>query len=59
MPRLDPATRTIANSRLQAREFQNEVARTWMLTKTPFPGYGADSNKLVQRMTTKGVEDLT
>jgi hypothetical protein len=29
-----------------------------MLTRAPFPGYGIDSNKLVQRMTAKGVEDL-
>jgi transposase len=28
MPRLDPATRNIANGRLQAGESQNEVART-------------------------------
>ena len=29
-----------------------------MLTRAPFPGYRTDSNKLVQRMTVKGVEDL-
>jgi hypothetical protein len=29
-----------------------------MLTRAPFPSYGTDSNKLVQRMTAKGVEDL-
>jgi hypothetical protein len=29
-----------------------------MLTRASFPGYGTDSNKLVQRMTAKGVEDL-
>jgi hypothetical protein len=29
-----------------------------MLTRAPFPSYGTDSNKLVQRMTAKEVEDL-
>jgi hypothetical protein len=29
-----------------------------MLTRAPFPGYGTDYNKLVQRMTAQGVEDL-
>jgi hypothetical protein len=29
-----------------------------MLTSALFPGYGTDSNKLVERMTAKGVEDL-
>jgi hypothetical protein len=29
-----------------------------MLTRALFPGYGTDSNKLVERMTAKGVEDL-
>ena len=28
-----------------------------MLTRAPIVGYVADSNKLVQRMTAKGVED--
>jgi len=28
-----------------------------MLTRAPFPCYETDSNKLVQRMTAKGVED--
>ena len=50
MPRLYPATRNIAIDRLQAGDSQHEVA--------PCPGYGTDSNKLVQRITTKGVEDL-
>ena len=55
MPRLDHATRNIAIDHLQGGESQNEVAPN---STALFSGKGTDSNKLVQRITAKGVEDL-
>ena len=58
MARLDPATRNLAIGRLQAGESQNEVARTLNVNQSTISRLWKDSNKLVQRMTAKGVDDL-
>jgi hypothetical protein len=47
MPRLDPATRNNANSRLKAGESQNEIARTLNVNQST-----------IFQQTAKGVEDL-
>ena len=54
-PRLTKCFAWMINLVLQKFQLLNTVYHFHFL---PFPGYGTDSNKLVQRMTAKGVEDL-